>query len=213
MMHLLSEKRIFRTDKSPIDSDKCHNKCPPVELFKNIEKISAARLNVYHWNSWISEAISSYGNLKPRAEFARLSCRRCYRKAKMSRRWRTAARAEVMETQSPAPARLRIGSSAHARRWTVRCRVARLRHTLRAYSSCSIENGSSAIGSFADSDGVVFLLPLMIAVVGYALILSRCDGKTLDAHDQSCVRFRRDAYAAFFSFWGSMLLPLKTYGS
>src|SRR4051794_6646463 len=66
----------------------------------------------------------------------------------------------------------------------------------------------------ADSDLVVFYTPLLLALTGYAIVLSLvAAAKPWSPVGKVVFVVIFTMIAGFFSLWLSMLLPLNTYGS
>ena len=68
--------------------------------------------------------------------------------------------------------------------------------------------------SLADSDAVVFLMPNLLALAAYAFLLGRwAAAKNWPTAAKVGATIALTLVAAFFSFWGSMLIPVNTYGT
>jgi hypothetical protein len=66
----------------------------------------------------------------------------------------------------------------------------------------------------ADLDVVVFLLPNLLAFSAYALLLTRWAAvKQWPIAAKVAAVVAIAAVVEFFSFWGSMLIPVNTYGT
>lgn len=67
---------------------------------------------------------------------------------------------------------------------------------------------------FAESDVVVFLMPNLLALAAYAFLLRRwAAAKNWPSAAKAGAAIALTLLAAFFSFCGSMLVPINTYGT
>jgi predicted neutral ceramidase superfamily lipid hydrolase len=68
--------------------------------------------------------------------------------------------------------------------------------------------------ALADSDVVVFLVPLLLATAGYGAILYRvAAARTWTWGGKALFVSVLTLLAGFLSFWWSMLLPINMYGT
>lgn len=68
--------------------------------------------------------------------------------------------------------------------------------------------------SIADSDFIVFAVPILLSLTGYAVIFSRL-ARTKPWSMPRKVEFviALTLVTGFFSMWGSLLIPFNTYGT
>jgi hypothetical protein len=68
--------------------------------------------------------------------------------------------------------------------------------------------------SLADSDAIVFLMPNFLALAAYAFLLGRwVAAKDWPVGAKVAAAIALTLVATFFSFWGSMLVPINVYGT
>ena len=66
----------------------------------------------------------------------------------------------------------------------------------------------------SDSDFVVFAVPNLLALVAYAVVFARWSRtRQMDWILRLALVLVLTLLATFFSFWGSLLIPLNTYGT
>jgi hypothetical protein len=68
--------------------------------------------------------------------------------------------------------------------------------------------------SLADSDATVFLMPNLLALAAYAFLLGRwAAAKDWPVATKVAASIVLTLIIMFFSFWGSMLIPINMYGT